>query len=346
MPFRELVNQDHAVLLLRTAVRSDRVSHAYLFVGPRGVGRHNAAIAFAQLLNCERADGDACGQCRTCTLIASGQHPDVRVVDVAQGRLLDPEDTTKTGIGIKQVLALRREVVYPPYQSRWKVYVLVDAEAMTNEAANSLLKVLEEPPARVVIVLIAESTVPLLPTVVSRCQLVRFSLIPSPAIERALVERYGVPKGRARFVAALAGGELGRAVRWVTSEETQQRREQMLDLLERLEQADPLERLDAAEEFAQDKDNLPELLEIALFWYRDLLVWQQTGDEEQLINLDRRDRIAALATALSLALLNARIQAVEDAKDALEMNVHPRLLLETLFLRITPPTEPIPGRRT
>src|SRR2546425_12192113 len=110
MPFRDLVNQDHAVLLLRTAVRSGRVSHAYLFVGPRGVGRHNAAIAFAQLLNCERADG-ACGQCRTCTLIASAQHPAVRVVDVAPGRLLDPAETTKTGIGSKQVLALRREGV-------------------------------------------------------------------------------------------------------------------------------------------------------------------------------------------------------------------------------------------
>src|SRR5439155_993746 len=162
--------------------------------------------------------------------------------------------------------------------------------------------VLEEPPDRVVIILIAESTVPLLPTVVSRCQLVRFSLIPAPAIERALVERHGVPKGRARFVAALSGGELGRAVRWVTSEETQQRRERILDLLERLEGADPLDRLDAAEEFSKDKDDLPELLEIALYWYRDILVWQQTGEDDRLINLDRRDRIAALAPTLSPAL--------------------------------------------
>src|SRR5439155_920572 len=217
MPFRDLVNQDHAVLLLRTAVRSSRVSHAYLFVGPRGVGRHRTAIAFAQLLNCERADSDACGQCRACTLIASGQHPDVRVVDVAGGRVLDPEDTTKTGIGIKQVLALRREVVYPPYLGRWKGVGLAGAVAMA--------------------------------TVVD----------------------------------------------------------------ERLEGADPLDRLDAAEEFTKDKDDLPELLEIALYWYRDILVWQQTGEDDRLINLDRRDRIVALAPTLSPALLNARIQAVEDA---------------------------------
>jgi len=344
VPFRDLVDQDHAVLLLRMAIRTGKVSHAYLFVGPPGVGRFDTALAFAQLLNCERSGTDACGTCRACTMIASGQHPDVRVVDLEQGKVLDPEDTTKTGIGIKQVLALRREVVYPPFEGRWKVYIFANAETLTTEAANSLLKALEEPPPRVVIVLIAESTIPLLPTVVSRCQLVRFSLIPAPAVERALMERHGVTKARARFVAALAGGQLGRAVRWVTSEEAQQRRDQMLDLLERLEQADLLDRLDAAEDLAKQKDDLPDLLEIALFWYRDILVWQQSGDEDQLINLDRKARIASLA-ALPAAVLNVRIQAVEEAKDALRRNVHPRLLLETLFLRITPPTEPTTGRR-
>src|SRR5437879_546373 len=134
MPFRDLVNQDHAVLLLRTAVRSSRVSHAYLFVGPRGVGRHRTAIAFAQLLNCERANSDACGQCRACTLIASGQHPDVRVVDVAGGRVLDPEDTTKPDIGIKQVPAVRRDGVYPPYQGLWNGCGLADAPPRATEA--------------------------------------------------------------------------------------------------------------------------------------------------------------------------------------------------------------------
>lgn len=327
-------------MLLRTAVRSARVSHSYLFVGPPGVGRFDAALAFAQLLNCERPDGDACGECRACKRIAAGQHPDVRVIDVDRGLLLDPEDSTRTGIGIKQVLALRHEVVYPPYEGRWKAYIFVNADKMTTEAANSLLKVLEEPPPRVVIILIAESTVPLLPTVVSRCQLVRFILMPAPTIERALVDRLGVSKGRARFIAALAGGQFGRAVVWATSEEALQRREQMLDLLDRLERADTLERLDAAEELAREKEQLPELLDIALLWFRDLLVWQQTGSEEQLINLDRRDRIVELAAQLPAAVLNARIDAVEEAKEALRRNVHPRLILETLFLRLAPQIEP------
>lgn len=342
MPFRDLVDQDYAVMLLRTAIRTGRVSHAYLFVGPPGVGRFDAAVAFAQLLNCEHRGGDACGECRACKLIAGMQHPDVRVVDVARGLLLDPEDSTKTGIGIKQVLALRREVVYPPYEGRWKVYILVDADKMTTEAANSLLKVLEEPPPQVVIILIAESTVPMLPTVVSRCQLVRFSLIPAPAIEQALITRFGVPKGRARFFATLSGGQLGRAVQWATSEDALQQREKMLDLLKRLERADPLEQMDAAEELAKQKDDASELLDVALLWYRDVLVWQETGDEELLINLDRRDRIAVAAGEIPAAILNARIDAVEEAREALRRNVHPRLVLETLFLRLTPQVERAP----
>ncbi len=348
MPFRDLIDQDHAVMLLRNAVRSGRVSHAYLFAGPSGVGRYDAAVAFAQRLNCERPSGDdACGECRSCRRIADGQYPDVRTVDVERGLLLDdnPDERKKKVISIEQARALRRDVAFPPLEGRFKVYIFVGAERMQTEAANSLLKILEEPPPQVVIILIAESTVPMLPTVVSRCQLVRFSLIPAPAIEQALISRYRLDRGRAHFIATLAAGQLGKAVTWATSEETLQWREAMLDLLEQLETADPLARMDAAEAQAKDKDRLAELLDLALFWYRDLLVWQETHEEAHLINLDRRERITRLAGRLSAAVLSERITAVEEAKDDLQRNVHPRLLLENLFLRLTPPPEPAARRR-
>lgn len=341
MAFRDLVNQDHAVLLLRSAVRAKHVAHAYLFVGPPGVGRLEAARAFAQLLNCERpVDEDACGECRGCRLVLKGQHPDVRLVDVERGLLLDPDDTTKTFIGINQIRELRRQVVYPPVEGGSKVYILVNADRMDRDAASSMLKVLEEPPPQVVIILIAESTVPMLPTVVSRCQLVRFSLIPLPLIEKALIERHGVPPGQARFLGSLSGGQLGRAVTWATSEAALALRERVLDLLVWFERPDLLARLDAAEELAKDKENLPEMLDIALFWYRDLLVWRETPDDALLVNLDRKDAIASLAASIDPAQLNDRILAVQVAKDALRRNVHPRLALEAFFLRIKPTGEP------
>ncbi|HEU4798429.1 MAG TPA: DNA polymerase III subunit delta' [bacterium] len=344
MPFRDLVNQSHAVMLLRTAARSHRVSHAYLFAGPAGVGRYDAALSFAQLLNCERPQtDDACGECRPCRLIAGGQYPDVRTVDVERGLLLDPRDTTKTVIGIDQVRALRHEVAFPPLEGKYKVYIFAGADRMQDVAASSLLKVLEEPPPQVVIILIAESTVPMLPTVVSRCQLVRFSLIPAGEIEQALIARHNLDRGRARFIAAIAGGQLGRAVTWATSQEDLEWREQTLQLLERLEEADLLERMDAAEEASKDKDRLPDLLDVALFWFRDLLVWQETREEMHVINLDRLEVIARLAAALPRAVLSQRIATIEEAKEDLRRNVHPRLLLENLFLRFAPPAAEVPS---
>lgn len=346
MPFRDLVDQAHAVMLLRTAARGDRISHAYLFAGPEGVGRYDAAVAFAQLLNCERPAGeDACGECRACRRIAEGRHPDVRIVDVERGLLLDPDDKTKTAIGIDQVRALRHEISFPPLEGRYKVYILARADRMLPEAANSLLKVLEEPPPQVVIILIAETTVPMLPTVVSRCQLVRFSLVPTSAVEQALIQRLGLDPGRARFIGALAGGQLGRAMMWAQSADALEWRDQVLDLLERLEAADPLERMDAAEAFSKDRERVAELLDAAVFWYRDLLVWQETRDEKHLINLDRKERVAAVAATVPGSVVSARIAAVEEAKEALRSNAHPRLLLEHLFLRVTPPSEPAAGRR-
>lgn len=355
MPFRDVVNQHHAMLLLRSAVRVARPAHAYFFVGPAGTGRRLLALAFAQFLNCERpADGDACGTCRTCRRIAEGNHPDVRVLDIANRQFLvavgkehkDKEDQTDQPralkqIPIDQIRALKHDAYFPPYEARTKVYIIADAELLSLGAANSLLKVLEEPPPDVIIILIAETTVPLPATITSRCQFVRCALIPTAEIERVLVERYGAARERARFLAALAAGRIGRAVAWAQSAEVLERRDRFLSHLVQMETADPLVRLDAAEELTRAKEQLPErmgeLLEIAALWYRDLAVWKETHDPTLIINLDRRAEIEHWAAALSWDELARRIEAADAARDSLERNVQPRILLESLFFKIVPP---------
>lgn len=341
MPFRDIVDQHHAIQLLRAAVRQFRPAHAYLFVGAPGTGRRSLALAFAQLLNCERAaDGDACGVCRHCRRGAEGIHPDIRVIDIAADRFLVPPPKEYRGkeIPIDQIRALRQDAYFAPYEGRTKVYIIADAELLSPGAANSLLRVLEEPPPNVIIVLIAESTVPLPATLTSRCQFVRCSLIPTSEIERALVEREGVAPERARFLAALAAGRIGQAFAWARSDELLEARDQFLTLLARLETADPLVRLDAAEELTKKKERLQErlvaLLEMAAFWYRDLAVWKETQDPALVINLDRREEIARWAGELSWEALRRRIEAVDAARDSLDRNVQPRLLLESLFFKI------------
>ncbi len=338
MPFRDVVNQHHAILLLRSAVRATRMAHAYLFVGPGGTGRRTLALAFAQFLNCERPAGeDACGTCRACRRVAEGNHPDVRVLDIAAQQYLVPVEKDYKGkeIPIDQIRALKQDAYYPPYEGKTKVYVIADAELLSPGAANSLLKILEEPPPHVVIILLAETTVPLPSTITSRCQFVRCALVPTPEIEKVLAAR-GVPPERARVLAALSAGRVGRALRWAQSADVLARRDRFLDLLLRLETADVPARLAAAEDLSKEKEAPAEFLEIAALWYRDLAVWKETQAAPMIINVDRDTEIARAAEALSWEDLARRIEAVARARDSLDRNVQPRILLESFFFTIAP----------
>jgi DNA polymerase-3 subunit delta' len=331
VPFRDLVGQHHARLILQGALRSGRISHAYLFVGPIGVGRLAAARAFAQALLCAVGGDDACGVCGPCRKVVGGTHPDLRII--APGRT--ESGAERRAVAIDQVRDLKREAAYPPYEGKWKIFVIDDTEQMRAEAANSLLKVLEEPPANTVIILLSESTEALLPTLVSRAQLVRFTLVPAPEIASVLVARAGVPADRARFLAAMAGGRVGAALEAAAAgEEPFAQRQEVLTTLWALEGGDAIGSLDAAEALARQKDEIERWLDIALLWFRDLAVWQALGDPALLTNLDHQRDVASRAGRSRPEDLTGAVDAIEQAKAALRRNINPRLVLETLFTRL------------
>jgi DNA polymerase-3 subunit delta' len=331
MRFADVLDQHHAIGMLRSALRGRRVHHAYIFAGPAGTGRSETAAAFAQALQCERYREDACGECDACRRASAGTHPDIRWIEPAAG---------KQSVGIDQIRDVRREAAYGPYEAGTKVFVVRPAETMLAEAQNSLLKLLEEPPPRVVFVLIAESPQSLLPTVVSRCQLVRFNLVPTRQIEHALRVQYDIEPARARVLAALSGGRVARAAEWARQPDALADRDNVVSLMLRAEREGLLGMLEASESLAKEKGRLADLLDIALLWYRDLIVWKEVEDETLLVNLDRKDEIADLGSRMDVAALRRRVASIEEAKAALRRNVNARLALEAMFLRFELTEEP------
>ncbi|MCL6635223.1 MAG: DNA polymerase III subunit delta' [Peptococcaceae bacterium] len=320
---REIVGHKQMVKTLLNAVSSGRVAHAYLFCGPEGVGKETTALAFARALLCSRpAEGDACGTCRECRQVESRNHPDLYFVQ-----------PSGNSIKIEQIRGIRRKCPYRPYQGGRKLFLIYQAETMTAEAANCLLKTLEEPPGDTVFILLSGRPQALPPTVLSRCQQLVFKGIPGPELIRELAGRHGLAEEVARLVAALAGGSMGRALAYASGS-FQEERDEALELAEALGQSGPLEALEMAGKLSESKERAGTVLEMLACWYRDLLVHREAGETASLFNRDRREAVAAAAAGFGTGRLVEIIEEIEAAKNKIESSANARLALEALFLRL------------
>jgi DNA polymerase-3 subunit delta' len=364
-----LIGQPRVEAMLSRALQRDRVSHAYLFLGPEGVGKNTAAMLLAQALNCEQlpAPGEAghpglrpCGACDSCRRIAADNHPDVRV--------LTPQTRSGQNIGVDQARAFRRDAQLRPKTGRRKVYVVPNAELLNEEAANTALKTLEEPNPYVTILLCAPAASNVLPTIQSRCQWVRFGLAAPQVIADALANK-SVDAETAGLLARLTGGRPGLALRWATEPAILERRRAVLTLLAETERCHRTARTEpgasvAALRLAEElrvlctpadtkkatpaaalRDELRDGLDFALAYYRDALALAEgvPVGAEVLLNpeLTLTDFALPLAdleggpTALrSPAELTAAIRTILESQRLLARNVTPQLVLERMFLRL------------
>jgi DNA polymerase-3 subunit delta' len=318
----QIIGHDWAVDFLSHSLASGRLSHAYLLTGPPQIGKTRLARAMAQAVNCALPD-PPCGQCASCMRIARDAHPDVRVI--AGGRV-------EGSIKIDQMRALQREAILAPYEGKYRVFILRGADEATLEAANSLLKTLEEPPAHVLLVLTAVQGDALPPTVVSRCQRIDLHPLSSGAIEQALLER-GEPPAKAHLLARLAGGRIGWALAASEDDGVLQQRRQQLDQLVALLSATRVERLEFAWEASRDPVAAREELELWASWWHDLLLLN-AEDHDHVLNLDRVDELESWARHSSLAQVRAVIGALRSAMRQLDANVNARLAIEGLMLKL------------
>jgi DNA polymerase-3 subunit delta' len=318
----QVVGHDGAVDLLRQSLAAGRVAHAYLISGPPQIGKTRLARVLAQALNCAQPD-PPCGRCTSCAKIAQDTHPDVQLI-VGKG--------AGGSIKIEQIRTLQREVVLAPYEGRYRVWILRGVDQATLEAANSLLKTLEEPPAHVILMLTTIQVEALPATVVSRCQRLDLRPLARVAIENALRDR-GIPPAKAHLLACLSGGRVGWAFSASEDDAILQQRQQQLDQLVALLAGDRVERLDFAWKASRDPEAAREQIEMWTTWWRDLLLVNRHG-EGHILNVDRVGELQSLARQSNLAQIWAVLEALRSTASQLEANVNARLAIEGLLLKL------------
>jgi DNA polymerase-3 subunit delta' len=324
MGFADVLGHDRVKAILRSALRQGRLPPGLLLSGPDGVGKKALALVCGRALVCERGDGDACEQCAPCRRAARGLHPDLM--------LLEPDGAT---IKIDRVRDAAREIGGRPFEARARAVVIDEAHLLTEQAANALLKSLEEPCPTSHVLLVSAAPQALLPTIRSRCQTLRVGSLPPALLAAHLEKDRGLPPEEARLRAVLGGGSLGAALAF-EPEAYRGLRDGLLGLLESLPRQGPLERLEAAEKLANVEDLALALTALrALF--RDLAALAAGVPDRSALNADILPRLKALAAGPLGRRAGELALAAAETREALRTNANPLLSMDVLLERLVSP---------
>lgn len=359
MSFRDIRDQETAVRFMQNILREHRIPNGLLFYGPGGVGKRLTALELAKAVNCEKQDGDACDTCLPCRKVMSGNHPDIRHVSPSEKtRLIRKDDVDE----INELASLR------PFESKWRIFIIQDAERMNATAQNHFLKTLEEPPGRSLFILLSEFPRVLLPTIRSRCQQVRFRALRPATVADLLRRERDLPEELAESLAGIAEGQMARALDLVDSD----KREVVLSLTSRLAEgedpvvmaeeftkylgeqrkqlednlkaamaydtADEVSRADMerlkedrlAQLTAMSKRDMLEYLYLLQTWYRDEMIYSATRDTSGVWNKDQLDRLKSAKAEHPVE----KLRAIETARVYLDRFVNEERVFRDLFLTL------------
>jgi len=328
-----IVGHEWAVKLLSSAIEHDRVGHAYLITGPEHVGKTTLSRTFAQALNCQSPEPAErpCGHCRSCTLIANDRHPDIR--------LIEPEVSArgKKTLRIEPIRQLRQDLNLAAYEARYKIAILTDFEAATNSAANAFLKMLEEPPGQVILILTAREADMLLSTIGSRCRTIGLRPLPTSLIKEELQNRWHIAAEDANLLAHLSDGRIGWALLASRDPGLLLERANHLESLYEALVGDRVARFGLAESLAGKPEEVPMTLKIWLSWWRDVallsqLEKKQISGDMMITNIDQQAYLERLARSWNPERVFSSLKWTNLAIWQLERNANTRLVLENLFL--------------
>ncbi|WP_027339742.1 DNA polymerase III subunit delta' [Halonatronum saccharophilum] len=323
MSFNDLVGQDLAKTILKRSLKADRLSHAYLFIGESGLGKDIAAFEFSKAINCHESEDDSCGECISCRKAVNNNHPDIKEIR--------PEGAS---IKIDQIRELQQEIIYKPYESKKKVYIIYSGDKMNIQAANSLLKTLEEPPSHAIIILLADNVNKILPTIISRCQLIRFKRVSELLIKDNIISNYGLDEKKADLITALSGGRYKVALNLIEDQELLQERDRVLDLIISFKGIDKVEAFSVVQDLLDDRERISQILDQILVWYRDLLVLK-LNKEVNLVNIDYLDQLEKESNGWNIKGLEDIIKLIEETNNVIRgINVNLQLSLEVMMLKL------------
>lgn len=315
MLFKNIKGHDRAISFLKSSISSGRIANAYVFCGKEGIGKKSMAIAFAEAVNCLVSPGEGCGTCPSCVKIEHLNHPDVRVIS--------PEKEGQS-VKIADIRSLITDTGLKPYEAVRKIYIVDQADDLTEEASGALLKTLEEPSADSTIILISESPSRLLPTIRSRCQVVKMLPLDARTVEGILVASHGLEKSRAHVLAMISCGSLATALK-LNDDNFFDKRERVIVALSNGRFLD----------MDLDKTSKPDLrsiLNIMLTWYRDILVIKTASGG--LINIDKKEMVGSASRRYSIDKINTAVKKIISTQYYLEMSANPKLAMTALGIAL------------
>ncbi len=320
--FKDVIGHKDIIEYIQKAVVSNKVSHAYIFNGEQGSGKKLLSKLFARTLLCEKNLGDPCNQCVSCVQAESNNNPDSIVVNHDKPNSISIDEIREQ---------VNNDVMVKPYAGKYKVYIIPDADKMTEQAQNAILKTIEEPPAYAVIILLTENVEALLPTIQSRCVMLKLRNIRDSIVQSYLMNQLHIPEYEAQVCAAFAQGNVGRAVALATSGHFNEVKDEALSLLRRINDMEVSEVTACVKRITNYKVDIIDYLDIIAIWYRDVLIYKATKNIDRVIFQDEMDSIEERMRESSYEGIEIILTAIETAKARLRANVNFDLVMELLL---------------
>ncbi|NLW23473.1 MAG: DNA polymerase III subunit delta' [Tissierellia bacterium] len=322
MDFNKIIGHQRVIDNLKKAIEQDQISHSYLFEGEESIGKKLVALAFSKTLLCKEEGGDPCNKCTSCLKFDTFSHPDFLMIEPEKGL-----------IKVEKIYDLIKDLNIAPLESKRKVIIIDDSHRMRMESQNALLKTLEEPPSYINIILISSQANSLIPTILSRCQLVKFYPVVREDIEELLMTRYDKSLEEARFISHFTKGSVGRAISLSNSQEFFQKREELIGIIDSIIKGNSHRIFSSMDFFLDNKDNYEDILDIILYWFRDLIIYKELGESRLIVNMDKIPLLSS-HSFLSLSHINDIIESIVGTKENIERNVNYQLAMETMLLSI------------